>query len=822
MKRFFTLWIMAAMMLVAGSARAQFKADVIDNPRTGWCEGYLVDFSLSDVCAVIGCTTSQLVDALEAWTAASGGNTNNYEMNELFVLENSNTTPTTHSEQYGGFMMDIDGNFAFWTGEAVWGVYIASWDLAEDKIVLCIDQNPTKAIPEGGVCHGMVSIGLYGGKATFELTLRMYEQDKIDKVAETDLSKIEVVGETSVSMEQEPNTQWLNYSYSIPTAGIADLLGIEAGYMQDMFKQMVFAKTWDAGYEQWGALTANGAATPAPGFYFAGGIVPEGEEHEIDECANAAYGDGDLFWIANLQFNAEEEAVTCYVGQYPNGMKLNETRKADIYVVYGTKAYVIHYTFTVQNPPQTPITDLKKAGEETWTIEMRDPRKTWSELEYHNLDMDAIVAAISKEAGVEITAGDLKFMANNKYGGITGTFTADDYEGVHGYWMSQGGIVGGYSDAYTCYYIDYIEETAEEGAQLALGNKPNFFDGGEKAAGSVFFVYNDEIYYEVKLEMSVMLPEYTFETCKQVEYDLNVKLVPSASSWEIGKTDMAAVEAILGASDGALFGVTADGTLTSVYTVSEASTYGGGGFWMSAQDENGTAYAATYSGEGAFAMWYYNSQITWFTIPGFRQPGETSNATFYIMNNWDGVVVKLNVNIKFVDHITNISTIAEEDIVTLGRNAEEDIYESQIDFTKCCEQLNCTMEELSANGKWMVVDEFGELTEGNFDDLYGYGFNEDGEAVSDMDNSAFMLGYTVDGLHAFIVNDEDVDKVFETTLYLLYNSKLYGFNVTVTGSVTAIKAIETEQNNKVYDLTGREVKNPTKGLYIVGGKKVRY
>lgn len=818
MKRFFTLWIVAAMMMVAGSARAQFKADIIDVPRTNWCEGYLVEFSLSEVCGVIGCTTGQLTDALDAWKAAAGGDTNAYEVNELFEVVGSSAG--NHSEQYGGYMMDIDGNIAYWTTGAVWGVYIYSWDLAEDKLVLCVDQNPTNPIPEGGVCHGIISIGLYGGKATFELTLRMVEQDKIDKVAETDLERLEIVGETSVSMEQEPNTQWLNFSYQIPTAGIADSLGIDQAYMEDMFKQMVFAKQWDASYEKWGGLTSEGAATPSPGFYFSGGIIPEGEDVEIQECTNAPYSDGDLFWIANLQYDATNDQVTCYVGQYPNGMKLNETRKADIYIVYGNKAYIIHYTFTVQNPPQTPITDLKKAGEETWTIELRDPRKTWSELEYHNLDMDAIVAAISKEAGVEVSASDLKFMANNKYGGITNTFTADNYEGVYGYWMSQEGIVGGYSDAYTCYYIDYIEATEEAGAQLGLGNKPNYFDGGEKATGSVFFVYNDEIYYEVKLDMGVMLPEYTFETCKQVEYNLNVKLVPSASSWEIGKTDMAAVEAILGTNAGVLYGVTPSGTLTTAYSVSEASQ-GGGGFWMTPQDENGTAYSDWYSGEGAFAMWYYNSKITWYTNPGHRQPGETSNATFYIMNNWDGIVVKLNVNIKFVDHIVNITTVGEEDITILGRGAEGDYYETELDLTKCCEQLICSKEELLENGKWMVINEAGELAEGNFDEIYGYGFNEDGDCVENLDDAVFTLGNTVDGFHAFIVNDEDVSKEFQTTLYMMYNNKLYGFNFTVTGSVTGIKSVKTEKSNKTFDLTGREVKSPSKGIYIVNGKKVK-
>ena len=44
--------------------------------------------------------------------------------------------------------------------------------------------------------------------------------------------------------------------------------------------------------------------------------------------------------------------------------------------------------------------------------------------------------------------------------------------------------------------------------------------------------------------------------------------------------------------------------------------------------------------------------------------------------------------------------------------------------------------------------------------------------------------------------------------------------IALNGEATAIKAIETEQNNEVYNLAGQRVKSAQKGLYIIGGKKV--
>ena len=48
------------------------------------------------------------------------------------------------------------------------------------------------------------------------------------------------------------------------------------------------------------------------------------------------------------------------------------------------------------------------------------------------------------------------------------------------------------------------------------------------------------------------------------------------------------------------------------------------------------------------------------------------------------------------------------------------------------------------------------------------------------------------------------------------------FNLEEEGNVTGIKSIETSKKNNgvYYDLSGRSISNPTKGLYIVNGKKV--
>ena len=44
--------------------------------------------------------------------------------------------------------------------------------------------------------------------------------------------------------------------------------------------------------------------------------------------------------------------------------------------------------------------------------------------------------------------------------------------------------------------------------------------------------------------------------------------------------------------------------------------------------------------------------------------------------------------------------------------------------------------------------------------------------------------------------------------------------IVVAGEATGIKAIETAADKNVYDLQGRKVAAPSKGLYIINGKKM--
>lgn len=828
--------MLAVLMLMPMSMKAQFSATLEDEPRTGWTEGSDVTFSFREICDAIGCDMEDLDMALADWQTAANGNSNGYKLSELFQLLDPKTgeqqSYTFYSEQYGGFEMLQDGTFASWNNGSLWGVYIHNWDMDEDYLNLTICQNPSNPLQNGQVCHGVVAIGYNGGMATFDLTFSI-KREGIDKDPVTDLNLLEIVGETTYELSQTLKPDDNEYGYDdaiwiyLGVDEVYNALGIDPDYMSSMFTDMIFAKTWDSTADFWGELTNNGRAVPSPGFYFGGGVklVDEnGEEYETDECINSdAFQSTSKFFICKMTYiydpdNGNSEWIKCGIGQTLHGMVPGETRRGDVYIVYGDKAWVLHIVLTVPN--MTPITDLQKVGEETWTIIDRDPRKTWSELEAYDLDLEAIAQKFTEVAGADVAPEDFVLTASTDQGGITQDYTAD----TDGFWMDEEGYAQSYSDG--CYYVVYHAGDS----QLCLGNKPGYFKGGEQLTGAVYLVVGDSLYYEVKLDLGIMKPEYGIEDCEVIDYDWTIQLVPSESSWEIGRTNMQNIEMMINiAGDGKLYGLDAEGNLTDWYNISEVSTYGGGGFWMSPNDENDYAYNSGYSQTGSFAIWYYQGECVWFTNPGFRHPGEETHAVFYIYNFWEGKAVKLNTTLKFVDHILDINPIAEENIEVEPRNADGDDYdEVEMNFTNACAALGCTEEELLENAVWMVVDATGYLTEAkdgtNFDSsMYGFFFNANGEAIDNEEDAVFKVG-VVDliQLHSFIVDDANVGNVYHTTLYLSYNGKLYAFNITVGDESSAINSVSLigTANGQTYDLSGRLVTNPTKGLYIVGGKKV--
>lgn len=804
MKKTFTLILaLVASMFICNQAFADgYHTVTLQSEKADW-QSTSQEFSLSSIAEELNTTGEGLHTAILEWVGAG------YATDFYTLLDQAGEWSSSRgSAGDGAFYIDTNGVMQDGWGSAV---AYARLDYDEENLYITIGQTPSAA--NGDQIKCMVSLLYNEQRVTFNVTMYIKAPDGPDVEQVTKIADLDVVEHITFEATQEPNNDWASTDYSVPTEGIASKLGIDNETLVKYFKATLYAKKYDGLTENWSEdLTNEFTATPSPGFWFSGGVFLNESEEESMELTQSPYAGSNKFWVAGIDFDPEADAVNVGIGQYPDAWKLGECRTADLYIVYGKKAYIITFKITVDVADLDPITNYTKVGGEQVIID-RDPRNGWDVLDEHIFSMDNVIKAFA-EAGMEVTKDDLVLSGIDKYESVTTNYTAD----APGFWLSSEGKVQYYSDGGKAYFVDYF--TGEEGDTLAVGNMPGQFDGGEILGGSLYLISGDK-YYEFEMTVNIAKPSYTLETCEIIEKDITVQVIPSSSAWQMDQTtDMTAIEEILGTSSAVLYGVTDAGAITNAYSVSEATTYGGGGFWMSPEDEAHNAYAAGYSGTGAFAMWYYESEIKWFNVPGFRNAGEETYSTFYFANLWDGKAVKMNLTLKFVDKVTEIKAAGEEDVPVAARDEEnKDYAEVAINMEACCKALGCTEEQFAENGKWAVMTAEGEMFSDDFDEIYGYSLDANGFAA-DFAEASVMVGYFDGTIRSWVINDADIDNQYKVNLYAQYGTKTYVFHI-IVNAPTAISSINAAnaKTGKIYDLSGRCIINPAKGIYIQDGKK---
>ena len=759
--------VVAMLLLTTISAKAQYTIE-ISEPEKGDYSTTNTAYSLSDIAAMLEVSTDELVQGLTTWAS------NNYGGNpEFFALADAEgkTLSTTHSANDGGYYMDAGGSLSYWGNGAPWYVQL-DWDEEDGELYIMIGQNASIKLNVGDSYHGYVAINLNAKQVLFEMSYTIVEREGLNVEPVPYLSQITVVGRSTFEAEQQPNNAWYRHYYTMSVKGMADALGIDPEYLAANMRDIIYAKSYDSTYENFGDQLVNTlTATPTPGFWFGTGVLLEGEEEESDELQHASYGSSDKFWVADIQYFADDSLYFCM-------------------------------------------------GKETIEAE-RDSRKGY-EPDIFAVNTTELFSLLGAESIL-----DIRVATNDQYGNLTDAYTAD----TTGFWFRPTGEVTSYSTGRTSFYIDYVDSIPA----FAVGNMPDAFVGGEECTATLYFICGEK-YYEYDFKFTIQKPQYTIEDCEITEMDLTVNFIPTASggAWEIGQTDMTPYEEVLGTDKGVFYGLDAEGNLTNTYSVTEASQ-GGGGFWMSPEDEDHYAYAASYrngdDGFGAFAVWYYESQIHWYNCPGRRNPGEYSTAVFYIFNLWDGKGLKLNTTIKFVDEI--ITEVGEMEILLPARDKEsgDDMAETDVDLSEMYTALGCTAEEFEAQGIWGVLNADSVIISREkaieldaYDEIQGFPITAEGLLETEDVASAYCYVDFIDGRFvSYTSDDANIDNPCIVTFYARYGNKIYKVNTIVSQSIpVGIHTLAGNANtdSRIYNLAGQRMNTLQRGLNIVGGKKV--
>ena len=802
----------AVVCLFAGvTAQAQFSGTLDLPVSDSKFDSMPVEFSLSGVASALGTDAATLAGALEAWEAGT---------NDMFFLADPEDATVLYSDytqgSKGGFWVLNTGVPAGWGTEGLTWYNTISWDAEADVFAINIGQYPE--VSEVGDVYKPHFVMKYNDKEVgFDVTINFVENTEpvyeIPEPATLKEAELNIVGSAEVTVEQYPRTGYDSDAVTIELADLAEKLGVEPGLIAASMDKILYATAYNTGdVEDGGGLKkdslTNEFTAGAPGFWLHAVQNDLGEE--TGECSAAPYGGEDKFFVEAFAFDAETATLSCNLGQYPGNLKGNEKWYANLYLLYADKAYRVRYNLNVQQREQGSGTEgMTKVGETAFDVAL-EPADDYSFVEIYP-DVEAIAAAL----GCDVSAMSMQALDDTEN-------WASPTAGNQGFWFNEAGIVTAWGA--TAYF--YIENpTSMDYSVLKVGQYPSRLAIGDEFSTSLYFI-NGENYYQAKVNITVKAPTIIDDEFKEVaSRTYNVQQMPSGYAWTDGieiPTDF--IEQNIG-SNWVVYGMelldengnerAGNAKYTKRYSITEAP-----GFWLNADGRN--------SGWGADAIFGISAGgatsglFTLMQYPDRCSIGDVLKTKLFFVNEETSEMVTFNFNYYIVESIVEKEEVGNTAIMAVVTPNEE---AQDIDLAPVAEALGTTVDELISDEntflKGMTSD--GQYSKGWKASL-GVNFNYNGE----YDEYGDMYVYfekNADGVQLISGCSDEVAEDFSANGQFCFdvNDKVYVFYVNfvspdVAAGITNVPT-EKKNSNAIFDLSGRQVKTPVRGLYIQNGKK---
>lgn len=808
--KFRKLLAAAVSLFTAVSAQAQFTASVEQTPRSDWAP-VPATFPIADVATALGTDGTTLLAALDTWIGTEAADPNMFFYAAPSAPDTWSDAYTTGGEK--GFWLDENAEIISYPN----GAYYTNPVWSADEATFSINIGMMPDALKYGTYEKQLKFALqYNGlTATFTIDFTVKGADKVDIPEPATLKEAElnIVGEKSITVEQYPRSEYTSDLVEMNLDDIVEKLGIPSGkVLSDYLGELLYCTVFDLETVGKKDSISNQSTAGAPGFWLTD-IREDGVA--TGECSAHSYNGGDKFFIERFAFNAENDTLSCYLGQYPGNLEGGDKFFANLYIVYGDKAYRLRYYFNVIAKEQgNGLDDYTRVGAFTDEVELEPSSNAYTYKVVHP-DIEGITAALGGEIE-DMLAIDL----NND-------FSVKTAENETGYWFEEEGFAVSWSASSS--KLAVFPDVAGDYSALRVCQYPGKLNVGDEAIANLYFVSGGNyVAYTVRLKM--VAPKEVndgFQSVAQRTYQ--VQQTPGEYVWTEGIEIPAEwVEQNIGTSDWVVYGLNVlneDGTekegndkYTKNYTCTPYP-----GFWM---DENGRNIgwregahvgftATTFAPGGAFSLMQY---------AGGRQVGDIYHIPIFLVNEENGKMVTFNFVYSIVDEIVTFDVVGSENI-TLPISQDE--YDVPFDMAKAAEALGTTVDELldETNACLRAMGESGTYGTaqacadgvqfnkfGNFDQvdvLVSLFFQKKGDAV-------LLTTYA----------EEEVADEFSlgTQFCLQKDNKIYEFVVkfvSMKAYEAGIADITAASNNpqKVYDLSGRQVVRPVRGLYITNGKK---
>ena len=804
---YFKSLLFAAVCLLANlTASAQFSAKVDQVPRSDW--GYVpASFSMAEVAEALGTESATLLAALDSWMAE--GST---DANMFFYAAPS--APDTWSDDY-----TTGGEKGFWIGEDGEiigypnGAYYANpvWSADDGTFNINIGMMPD--VLKYGVYNRELKFALqYGGKtATFTIDFTVTGVEKVDIPEPAALKEVDlnIVGEAEVTVEQYPRGGYDADKVEIPVADILEKLGISANVLTNYLAELLYCTEFDTENVGKRDSVTNKSTAGAPGFWVTD-IRVNGEA--TGECSAAAYSGGCFFYMESFAYDAENGVITCNVGQYPGNMKGLEQFFVNLYIIYGDKAYRLRVNFNcLYDEEAITLEDCTKVGEETITVE--NVPGGYNDVKVLRPDLETIAAALGCEVG-DITMAALS--SDIDFGNSTAN--------IGGFWFNIDGYVCSWGES-AMYYVEPYSEG--DYSELKMGQYPEHMNIGDESTFSLYFMAGRK-YYQYTVNFRIVEPtviEGAFESIAQRSYVFNQQ--PSGYEWTEGiEIPVSFITETLGTSDYVVYGLSlldeegkeleGNDKYTKSYSITEAP-----GFWLDKDGRNSGWGDYSYIGitagsgtsKGTFQMMQY---------PDRCQAGETYKTKLFFVNEATAKMITFNFTYNIVNEVIEYENVGSEDIILPVSLNEA---KAPIDLKAAADSLGVSIDELLEGEYLCGMMESGLYTDGAISED-GLAFNKDG--FFDQVTPAVSFNIYKDGDNVVVTawSEEEIADDFKLSTQFCYqiDNKQYVFNVKFV-SVAAYTGINDVQRSTVndqrfYDLSGREVRQPARGIYIHNGRKI--
>ena len=805
MKKFRLFCLLALSFMGIGNAMAQYKVEATQYPSSTYTtKGY--EFTLTEIAAALETDTAEISALYQASYGILGSN------DGFFTLETSDGTSNYNCDPAPGFWLTAEGGLQNW-GEAgtVWFTTL-NIDTENDKLTIYVGQFPD-ALAVGDECNATFGLNVNGNKVTFDVKLTIVE--KPETGVETHLSLLNILGTVEYDLTEEPRN---NYNYNRITIDISKALEALGYADENAVAETLTDYLYMAWYDNENECKLDQLESKwtANSGFWTGTFYDENTGEETGELIeNASW----KIYIEAFDLNVAEKTLSANVGQQPNALKHGDKFWLPMYLINGTNAYIIQVNINIESetPPEEelPFAEKTKVGGEEVNL------TSWPLGGYGNIawspDLEAI-EALFKEGHSTLTLysladGDL---SNNR------TANAD------GYWYNADGEIVVFGSGQ---YI-YIQPNGnKENFQiLYIGQNPGSCNIGDKWTTYLYIVADNE-YYEIKLNLSIIekplidLSELEMVADETYEY----QIIPSGEYGD-GRGEMSTginlpnLAEQLGVGSYTFLGEKYNEETETAYLTDEYNCDPHPAFWMKGN------YVYDWGNANSYGI-YFNSSVPSFTfiqLPNTCAVGDNFCSTFYLVNYDTNQYVRYTIYIEYVEEVVDYETVGAETVTLPLWDAEnEDYIETPFDLTACYEALGCDQETFAEMGEWKVVNEKGKVTaEGYEDEMYGFWFDANGWPTDDEEQMTFSAEYLgadmSDCGEGCFRTSAFVEGTYTCRLVAQFDGKRYYFNITVTPDADAIDSVVADSKavGTIYDVTGRTVNQPSKGLYIVNGKKV--